>query len=332
MNIAASTVIVGLGVGVAVNEYVVHHRAERLQRLRRFTECRARRVVASEFSMASFDAPVVMLGLLDDWPARRTWSFDTLRARIGQRLVDIGSIGSDGIPFYAVAFNAIGRAPGRHDLSLYVFDADFSEASGKASFLDDWRPLDILTSGDVFSVGQAASHPDRPDYRWLLAGPPGSGSPLHRDPWAYSSWNASLVGAKRWVLFPPDTPTVALHPPRSGLVGQLLALFGLAGFYGAAEFMDEVLPTLRDAGLGHVELIQRPGEVVAFPANWWHAVVNLDATLAVTESFGEARNLEAIVAALLAGRLGALADVIASEAQSRGLVSRSGGMTSRTPV
>jgi hypothetical protein len=69
----------------------------------------------------------------------------------------------------------------------------------------------------------------------------------------------------------------------------------------ACEFMDEVLPCLRNRGLGEIELIQHPGEVVAFPAGWWHAVVNLDATIAVTESFGHERDKAEIVAALTRG-------------------------------
>ena len=33
--------------------------------------------------------------------------------------------------------------------------------------------------------------------------------------------------------------------------------------------------------LGEVELLQRPGEVVAFPAGWWHAVVTNDRCVVV---------------------------------------------------
>ena len=41
--------------------------------------------------------------------------------------------------------------------------------------------------------------------------------------------------------------------------------------------------------------MQHPGEVVAFPAGWWHAVVNIDATIAVTESFGKRRDIAEIL-------------------------------------
>jgi hypothetical protein len=113
--------------------------------------------------------------------------------------MDCGSVSSDlTLPFYLVAYNATERSRGRHDLGLYVFDSNFSESSGKASLLNDFSSLPQLTSGDIFARGSAGEHSDRPTHRWLLAGPPGSGTCLHQDPWQYSSWNASIVGRKKW--------------------------------------------------------------------------------------------------------------------------------------
>ncbi len=60
----------------------------------------------------------------------------------------------------------------------------------------------------------------------------------------------------------------------------------------------QVLPGLRSADLGQVEMLQGPGEVVAFPAGWWHAVVNLTATIAVTESFGRPCDLDLVLTKL----------------------------------
>ena len=193
-----------------------------------------------------------------------------------------------------VAANAE-RSAGRADLALYVFDSDFSDYSGKSGLLRDVSGLPSLTTGDVFNAGAAADDRDRPVWRWLLAGPAGSGTCMHQDPWSYSSWNASLVGSKRWVLFPPDVSRETLHPPRTDLLGRAAAFVGIALPRRAAAFMDEILPALRGCGHGEVELVQQPGETVAFPADWHHCVVNLDATLAVTESYGRASDLDAIV-------------------------------------
>lgn len=223
---AAVSSAAAVAAAYVANERTVEARAARLDRLR---DCevhctKMRRIPAETKALADFDRPIVVTGLIDEWPARESWSFRGLRQRIGQALVDCGS-STGGVPFYLVAANTE-RGPGRHDLALYVFDSDFSEESGKACLLDDFAALPSLTRDDVFAAGEAAEHDDRPVWRWLLAGPAGSGTPVHQDPWSCacnhcnepvklqrtlcmtcccailtdSSWNASLVGVKRWVL------------------------------------------------------------------------------------------------------------------------------------
>lgn len=270
-------------------------RADRLERIRDTARNigEKHRVAATELrAQSSLQAPIIVSDLLAKWTSMETWSFSSLRQRIGHAIVDCGSASSDtALPFYYVCHNALSEDP---DTSLYVFDCDFSEASGKSCLLADVGPLPSLAGDGVFAAGAAADHDDRPTWRWLLAGPAGSGSCLHQDPWSYSSWNASLCGYKRWVLFPPETPFAVLHPPRpESLRARGMAL--LASCLGvdtiprrADEFMDEVLPSLRGRGLGEVEIVQGPGETVAFPAGWWHCVVNLTPSLAMTESFGNA--------------------------------------------
>ena len=316
--LGSATAIGSLAGAFAINEHVARSRRAQLEGLRASSAscCGSyRRTAATDTqTLASFDRPIVVEGLIGAWPALASWSFAALRERIGQAEVDCGS-STGGVPFYLVAANAA-RSAGRNDLQLYVFDSDFSDEGGKAGLLDDGpgEGLPGLTAGDIFAAGEAAEHCDRPVWRWLLAGPEGSGTIMHRDPWGYSSWNASLVGCKRWVLFPPAVAHETLHPPRTDLLGRVVSLLGLPLPRAAASFMEEVLPGLRGRGLGEVEIVQRPGEVVAFPAGWWHAVVNLDATLAVTESYGRAHDLAHVLGELRAGGLAAFAAVVEKEA------------------
>ncbi len=63
---------------------------------------------------------------------------------------------------------------------------------------------------DLFSVlGEAG----RPDFRWLIMGPPRSGSTFHKDPNATSAWNAVVTGSKKWIMYPPS----ALPPGQATL-------------------------------------------------------------------------------------------------------------------
>ena len=46
----------------------------------------------------------------------------------------------------------------------------------------------------------------------------------------------------------------------------------------------EVYPSL-PASLGIIEAVQRPGEVIFVPKGWWHCVLNLDFSIALTQNF-----------------------------------------------
>ena len=175
---AAAASVAGASI-YAVNEDIVKQRAARLERLQTCAADVQPRVQAADVAaQKNMSAPIVVRGLMDQWPAMqengaRSWSFDSLRQRMGQTLVDTGSA-SGGVPFYLVAHNAIAPGPGRHDLALYVFDSNFEQDAAYESLLDDWSPL-VLADDDVFASERVRSHADRPSWRWLLAGPPGSG-------------------------------------------------------------------------------------------------------------------------------------------------------------
>ncbi|QRW26964.1 F-box and JmjC domain protein [Rhizoctonia solani] len=121
----------------------------------------------------------------------------------------------------------------------------------------------------------------RPDYRWLIVGPAKSGSTFHKDPNATSAWNAVITGSKGWVMFPPDVlpPGVYVSSDEAEVTSPL----SLAEWF--MSYFDNAWSTY-GRGTGKMRVgVCRAGEIVYVPSGWWHLVVNLEPSVAVTQNF-----------------------------------------------
>lgn len=152
---------------------------------------------------------------------------------------------------------------------LYLFDCN----SLAMKTLRKEYEVPKLFQKDHFSVlGQC-----RPDHAWLIIGSERSGSTFHKDPNYTSAWNAALTGRKLWVMFPPGTcpPGVSADAEESEVTSPVgIAEWVLSGFYNEAVNHPE-------AQIG----ITFPGEVMYVPSGWWHSVINLDDSVALTQNF-----------------------------------------------
>jgi histone arginine demethylase JMJD6 len=167
----------------------------------------------------------------------------------------------------------------RDDSPLYIFDGSFGDKEGSKPLLRDYAVPEYFRE-DLFGI---VGEKRRPPYRWVVIGPPRSGSSVHVDPLATSAWNALISGRKRWCLFPPS-PTLKkphLKPKGIGLDGESVTWF------------KKMYPRTRSSDWPHhrpLDAVQNPGEIMYVPDGWWHAVLNLEHTVAVTQNVvGSAR-------------------------------------------
>ncbi|WPK27684.1 hypothetical protein PUMCH_005081 [Australozyma saopauloensis] len=152
---------------------------------------------------------------------------------------------------------------------LYLFDCN-SEAM--KTLRKEYTAANIFKR-DLFTLFEDC----RPDHAWLIIGSQRSGSTFHKDPNNTSAWNTALSGRKLWVMFPPDVipPGVSTDEEESEVTSPVgLAEWVLSGFYN-----DSV--KLQDSQIG----ITFPGECMYVPSGWWHAVINLDDSVALTQNF-----------------------------------------------
>ncbi len=144
-------------------------------------------------------------------------------------------------------------------------------------WLNDWWTLPDGRARWAAAAGVAHSSND---YRFCYLGCKGTWTPVHHDVMYSFSWSANVVGRKLWRLFPPvETPKLYHRRCRDQLVAD-----SRDGEYDPADY-----PNV--AGAVHVDVVQRPGEVMFVPSGWHHQVHNLDDCISVNHNWLNAQNI-----------------------------------------
>ncbi|XP_009362639.1 F-box protein At5g06550 isoform X1 [Pyrus x bretschneideri] len=232
-----------------------------------------RRGISVEEFISDFEEPnkpVLLEGCMDNWVALAKWDRDYLvqlcsdvQFLVGPVLMKLGD-------YFRYADQA------REERPLYLFDPKFGE---KVATLGSEYEVPVYFREDLFGVlGN-----ERPDYRWIIIGPAGSGSSFHIDPNSTSAWNAVITGSKKWVLFPPDVVPPGVHPSPDGaeVACPVSIIEWFMNFYGATKTWKKK----------PIECICKAGEVIFVPRGWWHLVINLEESIAITQNYVSRRNL-----------------------------------------
>jgi hypothetical protein len=152
---------------------------------------------------------VILTDVVTKWPAYAKWSTGYLVENYGDVTFRAESVDLT-FKTYASYAARCGLNGGAFEESpLYLFDKHFG---ARTEMAQDYTVPEYFNE-DLFQV---LGDDRRPDYKWVIIGPPRSGSTFHLDPNSTSAWNAVIRGSKKWIMFPPEVVPPGVFPSEDG--------------------------------------------------------------------------------------------------------------------
>ncbi len=238
--------------------------------------------------------PCMLKGICEKWPAWKRWLPENFQSVYKDVKFKCGEDDEGYAVRIKLKYFMEYMRNQKDDSPVYLFESSFDDRKFTKDLLLDYNVPKFFRE-NIFNL---LNDKIRPPYRWFLIGPKYSGTTVHLDPLSTNAWNALLYGRKRWVLFSPNTPRHVVKGIR---------YFRKGDDDEAVPYFHKILPKIRRdnelrENVEMFEFIQYPGEIIFVPHGWWHAVVNLDDTVAVTQNYGSYVNFENVWRKVRRGR------------------------------
>lgn len=244
----------------------IHHRLNRLLPGADAVDVR-RQLPRTEFLRDYYttNRPVLIQGMLDDWPALKKWSPGYLKERFGEQTVEV-QMNRLGNARYEVQKDKHRRKMRMADYVDLVCSTEstndyYMTAANSGTNTSSLAPLweDIVQIPEYLD-GTRSQH----GFFWF--GPSGTITPLHHD--LTNNFMAQVYGRKLVTLIPSY---------ETSYVYNMLHCFSAVDG-GAVDY--DRFPRLRKARVIHCEI--GPGDLLFLPVGWWHYVKGLSISMTVT--------------------------------------------------
>lgn len=211
--------------------------------------------------LTEFFNPLKLIGGMDEWPALKLWDNAFFKREFGRVILKASRNSSKG------------QSSRTFSLQQYLSYMNKTK-SFKPYYLKDCK-FHLGTNMETHYTAPVAfscwykkipADKRKTTLSWLYIGAKGTFSRLHLDIWNTSAWNALISGAKLWLFYPPADQQFLYN-------GAVNPFFPDLKKFPDFEFAEPIIA------------VQRPGEIIFTPSNWWHAVYNLEKGISLTENF-----------------------------------------------
>jgi hypothetical protein len=244
------------------------------------------------------NTPVIITNAVTHWKAFDRWNEDYFIRQAGDKQFRSTSASAVMPAFWTMKeyFNYAKQV--KEESPLYLFERSFAsigQLKEDYSVPCYFNPESYEKEGLLKEVGydtdlfRLFGDNIRPDYKWLVIGPKKSGSIFHIDPNQTNAWNVLIEGRKKWIFYPPNVHPPAVQSSADG--GDVVVpistaewLINFWSFHCESRYHKDPLKR-------PLEAILQPGEIMFVPNGWWHMVINLDFTIALTHNYVSTSNL-----------------------------------------